>query len=150
MLKIMFVVVAIETAALHIGLMLLWSEIAAWIATGLSVYSVFWLIGDYRALERVRSEIGEDSFSLRMGKRWRAEIAREDVREVARLGGALAARPKEVLRLVAFGLPTVRLVLEEPVEFVGMYGIKRRASEVWLGVDDPDRFCELLRDERAA
>jgi len=48
-LGIIMMILLAETTALHL-LLRVWSKVAAWIFTGLSIYSLFWLLGDYHAM----------------------------------------------------------------------------------------------------
>lgn len=41
----------VETAGLHL-LLGLWTPVAAWVATGPSVYGILWMLGDFHALRR--------------------------------------------------------------------------------------------------
>ncbi|MFG0257640.1 MAG: hypothetical protein ACF8GE_07045 [Phycisphaerales bacterium JB043] len=147
-LGVLGVVMVVEIFAMHL-LLGLWSDVAAWIVTGLSVYGAIWLAGDFRALRSRRTRVDGGWLRLRVGLRWEADVPLERVLECSRLPGALPEREKGVALLIAFGQPTVRIVFDEPVELLGMCGIRRRASEAWLGVDDPGRFCEQLSSAMA-
>lgn len=48
------------------------------------------------------------------------------------------------MRATLPGQPTVRIRLHEPVDVLGMYGIRRSASEILLTVDDVERFVALV------
>ena len=74
-----------ETIALHF-LVARWSEVAAWVLTGVSVYGAVWLVGDYRACVARRIEVTEESLRLRLGLRWEAEIPYSAIAEIVPLG----------------------------------------------------------------
>ncbi|HEY0554190.1 MAG TPA: hypothetical protein VGG20_07980 [Thermoanaerobaculia bacterium] len=66
-------VIAIETAALHL---LLWPRHPwiAWTLTALSLWTVGWLIGDYRAIGARPVVLGDDALLVRLGRRFQARV----------------------------------------------------------------------------
>ena len=47
----------VETVVLHVVLTMVWSPIAAWVATGSSAYMLLWLIGDAQAVDMARESM---------------------------------------------------------------------------------------------
>lgn len=45
-----------------------------WSLTGISLYTLVWMIGDWRALRLRTSTVTPDSIQLRLGTRWEVEI----------------------------------------------------------------------------
>jgi hypothetical protein len=142
-LCVFFFVIAVETFAIHL-LLSRWSDVAAWILTGLSIYTVVWLLGDYRAWKARRIVMDNDTLHLRVGTRWEAEIPVSQIDDV----GLNPEKPvKGDGRFIArvWGEPNVWLRFVEPVEFTGMYGVRQRASEVQLHIDDSSEFLAAIQ-----
>lgn len=70
--------IAIETVALHL-LVMHWSTALAWILSSLSVYGIFFLLGDMNAAKNRPIFIEEDTLVLRIGTRWRIRIPFRDI-----------------------------------------------------------------------
>ena len=139
------IAVVIETAAVHL-LVRLWSPLAAWILTGLSVYAAIWLIGDFHAVRLRPVLVGDGRLELRLGLRWTASIPIESIRSVA-AAPSDEARPDEYLKAVLLGAPNRRIELSEPVRADGAYGYTRRVRTIDLQIDDAARFDRTLRPD---
>jgi hypothetical protein len=141
---------AMETAAVHL-LVAPQSPKAAWVATGLSLYALLWLVGDFQAV-RLRPIVArDDALHLRMGLPWSADVPWT---AVAGLHDARAAAPmprgRESVRMTAMGPPSAVLELRHPVEVRGPYGITRSVRHVGLAVDDAARFRAEVEARTAA
>ena len=134
----LMMVLAIETVAIHL-LVERYSSLGAWILTGLSIYSVFWLIGDYRAMLFRPILVNDDSLKLRIGMRWAADIPRENISSVA-INKQLDPEKKNALLAVAFGSPNLVVNLKEPTKIQGIMGFKKTAQKIYLSVDEKDEF----------
>jgi hypothetical protein len=147
-----------ETIALHF-LVGMWSRTAAWILTGLSVYAGIWLLGDFRAIVSRPILVGPERLSLRVGLRWEAEIPIERLAGIERIDGidgieridgiepvasAKTTARKDLLTAALLGKPNLRLVLREPTEVAGLYGLVRTVFEIRLRLDEPERFVFAL------
>jgi hypothetical protein len=144
----LMMVVAVEVVPVHL-LLALWSPAAAWGLTALSVYSLLWLLGDYRAMvlrpTLLRRKGEGDVLEVRVGVRWNLSVPLSDVRSLRRAG---AAPPPTLtpgyLRATPIGAPRLLLELAEPVVARGPYGWRREVSLLGLTVDDEPAFEELL------
>ena len=136
-------VLVIETIAVHLAIYMLWSTVLAWILTAISLYTLIWMIGDWRALRLRTSTVTPDSIQIRLGTRWDVEIPRNDVDYVGP-PTALAGNVRP-LKLVLIGEPDVEIRLSRPVTARGIYGLRRTSTIVHLQVDDPARFVESTR-----
>lgn len=134
-------VLLIETLAVHF-LVRHWSPLAAWILTALSVYAVVWLIGDFRALGRRRTQLTDEALVLRLGLRWTIRVPFSDIRSVSEHP---EEAPADRLRAVVLGAEEQVVELRRPVEAIGFYGIRRRVRSIGLSVEDAERFLTLLR-----
>lgn len=144
LLAMLSVIVVIETVGVHL-LVSQWSQVSAWILTGLSLYAIVWLLGDFRAMHFRPIRIIGSQLHLRVGLRWEASIPLLDI------GGASRSLPpnskpdRSALVLRIAGATNVRLVFTRPIKFIGPYGISRRVTSLHLHVDDADAFCDQLR-----
>jgi hypothetical protein len=139
-LVVMIALLCIETAALHI-MVLHWSRIAAIILTGLSIYSLLWLIGDFHAIRLQPVLVTQDNIELRIGIRWKATILISSVASVD-AGSGPPRNTKGYVRASVLGARVV-LSLNQPVTVKGLFGMQRIVSKIGLSVDDVDGF----RDE---
>lgn len=139
-LGVMIALLCVETAALHI-IVLHWSRIAAIILTGLSIYSLLWLIGDFHAIRLQPVLLTQDCIELRIGIRWKGTIPISNVASVD-IGSGPPRNAKGYVRASVLGARVV-LNLSQPVTVKGLFGMQRTASKIGLSIDDVERF----RDE---
>jgi hypothetical protein len=135
--------ILVETVALHV-LVSQWSGIVAWILTGLSIYALVWLLGDYRAFGARPTQITSTHLHLRAGMRWEADIPLDQIVSAESLVPDHGQPPREALVAVVLGGPNVRLKLKSPVEVIGMYGLRKTVTEIWLQADESTRLCQAL------
>jgi len=126
-----------EGAAMHFLLRRL-GPLASFAGILLHVYALLWLLGDLRALAIRPISIDGGVMHLRIGLRWEAEIPLRLIESVER-SGAIELRliGADGLRLGVLGSPNLRLLLKEPVELHGIFGIRRTSNQLLLQVDDP-------------
>jgi hypothetical protein len=138
-LAVMGAAIVIETAGIHL-LVQRWSDVAAWLLTTLSVYSLIWLLGDYHGVRLNPHVVDDRTLHARAGLRWRAEIPLEAVRRVLRYRHTDAEA--DVLSLALFGDPDVVVDLDRSVTVRGLFGTRRAASALGLSVDDRTGFVD--------
>jgi hypothetical protein len=142
-LATMTLLLIVETVGLHLVLMH-WSVIAANILTGLSIYGLIWLIGDYHAIRLHPVIVTEDKLFLRIGIRWSATIPINEIAEVE-IGGKAPGKSKNYLRASVLW-PRVVIHLRNPIAVKGLFGIVRYPSQIGLSIDDPELFkSEILK-----
>lgn len=129
----------VETPVLHIIFVAVDLPVAAWIATGLSLYGAVWLIGDAHAIRHGGISVTAASVDIRLGVRVRGSIARADIVRVDR------EIPAGAVRATIMSTNVVVLHLAREVELRGLLGRKKRGTAVALTVDEPDRLMEALR-----
>ncbi len=134
-----------ETLAFHL-LISQWTVIGAWIFTALSIYSAFWILGDFNAVRLHPVVLTEDDLHLRVGMRWRAVVPRHAIVGLSKISTQDAA-DKEMLRLVLFGEPNSLLALDREITFHGLFGRSRTERRVALAVDDPTALIQALGAE---
>lgn len=117
----------------------------AWTLTVLSLWGLFWLFGDFRAMSLRPVRFGEDALELHVGRRWSARVPFDRIAAIRTVRGAPPPR-REVgtLRAVVLGDPSLLLDLREPVVAHGPYGLTREVRRIAIAPDDRARFLELL------
>lgn len=143
-------VIAIETAALHLLLMSRHPWIA-WTLTALSLSTIVWLIGDYRAIGARPVVLEADALLVRLGRRFQARVP---LREIARVEApgwrdVPAKGSPGYLKLSGPGSPNVLLTFVRPVEFTGPAGIRKSFTRVGLRLDQPADFLRALEAVRS-
>jgi hypothetical protein len=146
-LAVMIVLLCIETTALHI-IVLHWSRIAAIILTGLSIYSLLWLIGDFHAIRLQPVLITQNNIELRIGMRWKGTIPISMVESID-AGSGPPRNAKGYVRASVLGAGVV-LKLMEPATLKGLFGMTRIVSKIGLSIDDVDRFRDEVLKRKAA
>jgi hypothetical protein len=133
-------VIAVEAVVFHIALAAMWSPVAAWIASALSIYSMIWFIGDAHALRCYPITIERDELRVSIGLRWRTRIPFSAIASIEDVYSA----PEGALDLSVMA-PTVAITLRAPIEVHGLFGIRRTATVIALSVDEPDRLRAVTR-----
>jgi len=127
--------VVVETFALHL-LVRLWSAAAAYVLTGLSLYALAWLVGDFRAIVARPVRFTATHLLMRLGLRWEADIPLDRIGRVEILAQGTTKPPRGAFVAAVLGQPNVKVTLDAPVEAIGAYGRRRSFAELWLRVDD--------------
>ena len=144
MLFIFLFLIVAETVVLHY-LLSLWSVTAAWIATGLSAYFSFQVVGQIKGIILRPVAIGGNELRIRGGILGDTVIPFEVVESVAVVGtDQLSEKAIAFTPLGGLTEPNVLITLSEPVITHGVYGITRQSDEIGLFVDDPERFVDTV------
>jgi hypothetical protein len=134
-------VIGIEMLAVHI-LVATWNVVAAWVITGVTAYSVVWIIGDLHAVRLRPSWVSGNRICLRLGVRWTMTIPQHQIVGLRKLGGS--ERVAGALRLALPNAPRVLIELKTPATAIGAYGLRRQVDAIEVGVDYPDQFVQAL------
>ncbi len=134
-------IIVIETVAVHL-LLARWSPLAAWFATALSVYAAIWLAGDYRALLRRRTEIVGHSLRFCLGLRFEAMIPLSNISAIESC--RTFEKSKDAIKATAMQEPNLVLRFAEPVEVTGMYGVRRKATALFIRAAHPKQVRAAL------
>jgi len=145
---VLALLIVVEGAAVHLWLAHAGHTVAMWIAMGVHVYGLVWIVGDAMALRVNRTcllaaQDGAEPFlELRMGIRARGRFPLSSLVEV-KTGTWDAAGPEE--RLVRISGPAnVKLGFERAMELKPMLGAPVEIMGLLLQVDDPHRFERAL------
>jgi hypothetical protein len=135
---------AVESAAAHLLLATWVSPIAAWVATGLAIYGVTWLLGDTHAVRLSPLRFAPAGLIIEKGVRWHLVVPREDIAAATPIEGPVAG----ALDLSLLG-PNLLLTLHRPAQARGPFGITRSATQVALSVDDRAAFTAACSSRAA-
>lgn len=141
---VILIAIAVEIIPIH-ALLGRWSITAAWVVTGLSLYSAIWLIGDYRAIRLEVTMLDADHLHVRFGIRWRLALPLAGIESVERIGGRVTREAAD-LRVALPGSRRLMIRLSSPVEAIGPWGLRRKVRVLELGLDDPERLEALILD----
>ena len=145
---VLLLLIVLETLALHL-LIQRWSLPAAWTLTGLSIYSIFWIIGDFNAIRLHPIVLAGETLYMRSGFRWCATLRLMDIVEVQQLKPK-DAKSRDYLSFALAGEAQMVIVLKQPVRVKGLFGIEKEVSRIGLFLDDVVTFrTELDRRLRA-
>ncbi|MFN0131849.1 MAG: hypothetical protein ACKVW3_04840 [Phycisphaerales bacterium] len=138
--------IAVESVAVHF-LVRIWSHTAAWALTASSIYAFLWLVGDARAIAQRTTTFTRDTLRLRLGLRWSADVPLDQIETCSTWRGA---PPKGSRAIALLGTPNVHLALKSPIDVKGVYGLRRRATQLFVRVDEPDEFVAVIARPSAA
>jgi hypothetical protein len=130
----------VEILPLHL-LLRHWSATVAWIATGLSVYSMIWLTGLARAFHLRPVLAGRDYLHLRYGLLFQLRVPKEMIAVVrpAEATDSKWAVPRR-------SEPNVCIEFVRAMDAEGLFGIRRRVNAVALTPDDEKGFAQALAE----
>lgn len=147
LIVLLFLLLA-ETSVAHI-LLAMFSPIAAWIATGVSIYFAIQVIAHLKALFMRPIVVTEDVVLLRCGIMGDAFIERASIARVEKISRFPQNTTNEIAisPLGSLVQPNIRIEMKQETAFYGIYGIKTRYSAISFSVDEPDRFIALLEQK---
>jgi hypothetical protein len=139
--------ILVESVALHL-LLDQWSTIAAWILTGLTVYSGVQIFGFARSLNKrpITVDLEEGLIKLKFGILAETEVAISNIKNIEESTNEIE-KDSEVKMLSPLGqMDNHNLIihLNEPHILHGIYGIKKEYTSIAVNVDNKDRFLEIL------
>ena len=136
---------AVETVALHLFITSRWGPVPAWLLTATSLYSLLWLVGDFRARALRPTYVTDEAVVIRNGMRADAVIPRARVATVERVTWrTLPAKGPDYLDVTRPAEPNVVLHLREPAEAALLFGRRRRVSRIGLCAEHPDDALRAL------
>ncbi len=138
---ILFLALA-ETAVVHI-LLVRWSTVAAWILTGISVYTAFQIWGIIRSMYHRPIAVDQGGLRLRYGYIGEVTVPWAEV-----ASAVPAPAETSVPRLSPLGaLEPANVLIRfcSPQTVLGLYGSRRKVTSLALYADEPQRLIERLR-----
>lgn len=145
LLIVLIPMVVLETVGVHL-LLSQWSATAAWVLTGLSGYTVLWLVGDYRALVMRPTLVTGDELVIRIGLRCslRVPLPLIERAQASDWRGSARSVPGH-LNMASPDTPNVLIVLRQPLPAQRLFGLTTIARSVAFRVQDPDALLKALR-----
>ncbi len=136
--------VIVESGLVHY-LLDRWSPLAAWLATGSSIYTLLWVTGDAQAIRLYPVAVDHGMLRLRVGVRWRGQVALTEIVAI----DEIQAVPAGAVNLSVVQ-PTVLVTLRAPIEIRGLLGRKRTGDRIALTIDDPRALRAAVGPRSAA
>jgi hypothetical protein len=134
----------VEAAAAHL-LASHWWPRGAWVLTGLSAYSLLWLLAHGQAVRCRPTLLTATTLVVRVGLVWRVAIPRAQLLGVEKITDAPTAAPGllNAARLLLTP-PNLLLTLAAPQRVRGLYGLHRTVRRLAIYVDDPVSLAQQL------
>ena len=143
---VLSLVVLAESIATHLFLSR-YTEVGAWVATFLSVYSMVFLFAYLNSCKARFIELRESSILLRDGILNEVEIPYANIEKVEVAFRDLPEQDGiDVLKLSPLTSHNMILTLKEPQKATGIYGIRKNFSVLGLRVDEKDQFAQQLQE----
>jgi hypothetical protein len=137
-------IVALEIMPMHLILQL-WNEAAAWIFTGLGIYTAYMLLANINAMRLRPILVSDSKLAIRVGLFWSMDVNIADVEKVE-LGAKIDGKQPGYLRASLVPDFNVLLTFKRAQEVVGFYGFrKRNIFRVGISVDEPQEFGKGFR-----
>jgi hypothetical protein len=140
-LGILVFAICVETFALHL-LLQRWNLIVAWIFTGLSIYTMFQVIGILKSISRIPISVHEEGLALRYGIIADAFIPFDQIEDYELVSRALQFddATRHISPLKELEKYNIVFNLKQEVTIHGIYGIKKHATRIACQVDDLHEF----------
>lgn len=136
--------IAIEAVVMHL-LLMRWSIVAAVALTGFSLYSVLWLVGDYRATRHRPVVLDGRRLILRVGLRCHVVVEIEQLMSVRLLSWRdVPKRAAGYLNTTRPGRPNLVIETRAPVKVTTLLGLQRPAQRIGLRFVEPQRFRDAI------
>lgn len=137
--------ILLETFIFHI-LLLRWSSIAAWILTGLSLYTGVQLFGNLRALVKRPILLTQERLALNYGMMGEAHIPWENIKAIAKFSGDLPEDSAHGTISPLKNLAPHNLVLHlfQPVTVQTLYGGKKELTSIYFYADEAEQLVEAI------
>ncbi len=122
----------------------LWNETIAWVVTGVTLYGMIWLLGDYKAIVHYPIRLSANRLYLRIGLRAKVDM---DVTNIETLTSRVDDEIKEEYEhflLMTTVEPNVYISLKECVEVIGLFGMRKEVDKIAFYVDDYGGFTDRL------
>ena len=138
------IVMAAELPIVHVLLHLAFGATVAWVVTALSAYGWLFLWAEYRATRWRPVSVDAQSLHLRYGLLIDTVVPRRSIVDVQPVSHrAPLNRAPGRLRLTGMGAANVRIKLHPGTALRLPWG-ERTTDEIFLGVDEPERFIRAL------
>ena len=140
----------VEAAIMHL-LFQLWNHTAAWVLTGLSIYSCLQLLAHLRAIKARPTIVTLTEIMLRNGILGGDVIVSIDMIEHIEFSAKDIIKIDTVSMAFIKGIENHNVViyLKKPISVTKAYGIKKTAKVILANIDEPNRFIEVIENYRS-
>ena len=138
--------VIVETSIIHL-LIMRWNELAAWILSGLSIYTGLQLFGFVRSMSKLPTAMYENHVMLRYGLMAQLKVDYRQIKSIEVNSKDLEEK-SPIKKLSILGdLEAHNFVIhfKETLTISGLYGIKKSCNGVALHIDKQEAFSEALK-----
>ncbi len=145
LLVVFIFLILIETFAVHL-LLQRWSDLAAWILSGISIYTCFQVLGILKSISKRPISVKSDSLDLKWGIMNETKIDLSNIKEIQQIKGEKEKKEGRVFLSPFYSSEgcNIQVVLKEAGVLTGFYGIKKPFEEIFFYVDNPDILNDLL------
>lgn len=143
-LTILLFMVSFETALFHL-LLQMWSKTAAWILTGISLYTFLQITAIMRSLKKLPISINEDKIELQFGIFSETTIPFDIIDSIEVLS-CRTNKPKFIEQLspfINFTKPNILIKLKEKNTLVKLYGFTKKYKSIAFYLDEKDSFINM-------
>ncbi len=138
--------IAIETIAFH-ALLNKWNAIAAWILTGISIYSAFQVFGFLKSISKRPMIIDSGILKLRYGIMGEVDINIDDIKSIEMTNKSFDKEDSMSAYLSFFGDSeghNIVLTLKTEYTLIGVYGIRKKFTKIAMFIDEKIAFKDRL------
>ena len=139
----------VEAAIMHL-LFQLWNNTAAWVLTGLSIYSCLQLLAHIKAIKARPTIVTHTEIILRNGLLGGDAIVPIDIIERIEFSTKDITDSNTISMALIKSLENHNVViyLKEPIIVHKAFGIKKIAKVISVNIDEPNRFIEVIENNR--
>jgi hypothetical protein len=145
MLLALGVLTVMEAVPVHF-LLQAWKPAVAWSVLALTLYSLYWIAGVYRALAARPHVLSAERLLLRVGLFYTVDVDRATITRIAPYR-ADAPQPG-VVALKFITSPNVELELSTPVQVKARFGRTQSATRLAFYAQHPERLFQLQAQAR--
>lgn len=142
----MMLAIPVEMVVMHM-LVAQWNDVAAWILTITSLYTILWLLADCRASVLKPIVVEEGMLKIRSGMRIKADVALSTV--AAYQKEAPEGDKKRQLNLGVMGSASGWIIFTEPVMIETAFGGMKEVDAIGVAIDDRARFAKVFQEARS-
>ena len=135
--------IIVETVGVHLVISI-WTQPGAWIFTGISAYTLLWMVGHYHASRLQPVIVDEQNIYLRTGLIWRGQMSLSNISEVRNAMNADRLADGYV-NVSLLGDPDVVIVLRDPEVLEGLFARKKEVTILGIALDEPEALVEDVR-----
>ncbi|MDR5589918.1 hypothetical protein [Christiangramia sp. SM2212] len=139
--------VIVETVVLHL-LLNMWSSLAAWILSILSLYTAIQIFGFLRSMPKRPIQLTNSALFLNYGIMAETTIQLKDIAEIELSSKDLEKEDNTVKLSILGDLESHNMIihLKNDEEIIGLYGTRKTYRNIALYVDDSSRLKQMIMD----